>query len=516
MRLRSKQIFLAALAAAAVGCSGTSSTTPAVSDPTPGAKDVGTVTFRATFPAQPVDPSLISTAAATIAVKWEPYFGATTAQNYGTATLSRANPTYTVKLPIGLFYFTAIARDAGAVVLEAAGTGGKVIGGDNAIAITFLNGKWLFTTPIEILSQKNDASGPLVIDGFYLYGNDPNNIRKNALDPGVPQLENDYHGTWITNDSLNPNKQADLQVRTQFGGGAFNPSTLEGLGFNLTQNCGETYNGPSTCNTGPGGGLNERNIRLWSGGNGGGRSDSAYRRLLPSNMSSSPLGQAQETRIVDGTTIAGTLLEYVFVAGTTSFVRNQGPLVQGSSLGEVVSAAQSTNTAFTNLVVTEAREVIACQDGYNGGIVDGVVQMGTWDFRDTCCPSGGPCAPCGPSSAVYDAAGKFLYAERGNYNWSGPGDPGECNWGLVLPAGSTNRGELCPWFDYNTGTCMGGTTNVVVQPWDFHDLNGDGFISTGDYYFAHYLMTSFTINGWAYPFTAKGSLVTQSLSVQIQ
>jgi hypothetical protein len=505
MSHETKTILLALAAAATVaGCSGGASR-PAVSDPAPGDSTTGTVTFRATFPAPPVDPSLISTATTSIVVTWEPTSGATTAQNFGARTLTAGLPSTTVKLPVGRYYFTAEGKDALGASVEKIGTGGKVIAGDNAVAMTFLNGKWLFKNgagadqPIELLSKTADGAAPLTVSGFYLSAT-PNQLQRSALDPSLSMMRNIYRTTYITNDVLNPYKETEIELYAQFGGGATNPSALDGAGYDLAANCGEFRSGPGGCNNNGPGALGDRSIRILGVMDGSGKDPS--RKLLPQTFSQN-IAALADTRIVDGLTISGHLLEYVFVAATTSIVTNASPPVTGSALPPpVTTAAQSAAVSLAGLVVSEGQPIVLCSGP----------DQGEWQFTNYCCDSG-PCTPCGDCS-VRDGLGNFLYATCGQL--SPTGLPGTCTWGLQ-PATPGAIGEYCADFQWPSGPCrQAAPTNGIYHPWSFYDLNGDGAVDTGSLYFRQYQAQSFTLDGWAYPFTAKGSLVPQTMTITIQ
>jgi hypothetical protein len=138
-----------------------------------------------------------------------------------------------------------------------------------------------------------------------------------------------------------------------------------------------------------------------------------------------------------------------------------------------------------SLTVTGYDMAIVCEDGRNGGTVDGVIDTGGWDTSSP-----------GPDG---DADGEPDY-----YAWRGFdgffGGVGECDLGLV------SDGDLGDWCDDWDGmSCNGAGADGVALPWEFQDQDGNGVVDTGDFYFSHAVRFQFQVAGTKHAFVATGS-----------
>jgi hypothetical protein len=226
--------------------------------------------------------------------------------------------------------------------------------------------------------------------------------------------------------------------------------------------------------------------------------------LLP--LTFTPELRGYGSRIVDGVTMAGHLLEWeVAGLGTPAVVTNLGPPPRTAPVAPLTATAR---TFVPGVVIHMPQPVLLCRSGYNGN-PSATPVTGAWDFTKTCCDTG-PCTPCGTCD-VRDGGGNFLYATCGSL--APAADPGNCNWGLV--AETSDQGEWCDNWNWSFDRCDPGG-NGIVEPDEFHDLNGDGVISTGSFYLRHGLDQTATLDAWITPFTAKGTQLGQSVGITIQ
>jgi len=536
-RLIALVVVLIAVMMVGYGCQSSSTSSsdtsqPEVSTPAPVQAKTASVTFAATFPSKnSTAKSLINTATTQILVNWYEY----NSPNTGAVILTPSNPTATVMLAPIKYVFEAIATNGTGTtnILDKAASAGKLNVGANTVNITFLSGKWTFkdgtgatTTPIELSA----GSASLIVDGFYLSGIDGNvssgSTGTSALDGTLPYVGVDYLMTWGTGSWSNVARQGYASHYTQFTGGSTNIDVFDGGFYNLTQGCSDW---DSACNEVTG----DRAIGIIGASP---DHNEGAEQMLPAQTFSPDIMTYATSKIVDGTTITGNMIEYVLSSETTTIVYTSatGSAIPAkaafaggkkaallTAVAGAVKSAQSANTRINPLNNTEYRGVVVCKDGYNTGVTDGVISLGTWTFQENNCPSGGgqcfpdpsPAAFCGKGTPVQTSPVVYEYYTCGNVDCirdvSGfcisNGDPGECNWGL-LAANTGNLGEYCSCgYDQNNQMCNSGCTGQIVSPWNFGDLNGDGVIDFGSFAFAHYLKRDSTMDVYVYPFTAKGT-----------
>jgi hypothetical protein len=531
-------VLLLALCIAALvvlsGCKGsggsaTSADQP-VSTPGPVQAKTASVTFAAKFPSKDLTgKSLINTATTQIIMNWYEF----NSPNTGSVTLTPQNPTATVMLAPIKYIFEAISTSGTGTtnILDKAATAGKLNVGGNTVNITFLSGKWTFTdgagtttTPIEL----STGSGSLIVDGFFLSGIDGSvnsgATGTTALNGTLPYVDAYYLATWATGSWSDTTRQAYADHYTQFTGGTTNIDVFDGGFFNLTKGCPDWSD---TCHAD----VNDRVIGIIGASP---DHNNGAEQMLPAQTFSPDITTYATSKIVDGTTITGYMLEYVLTAETATIVYTTatGSAIPAKAVftggkksallaatAGAVKSAQSTNTHINPFNNTEYRAVVVCKDGFNGGTVDGVISLGTWTFQESNCPPGGgqcipdpsPAAFCGKGAQIQTSPDVvYEYYTCGNVQQncsSGPCvfDNGECNWGLVA-ADTGNLGEYCSCgFDQNTGSCNNGCTGQIVSPWNFGDLNGDGVIDFGSFAFAHYMQRDSVMDIYVYPFTAKGT-----------
>ena len=129
---------------------------------------------------------------------------------------------------------------------------------------------------------------------------------------------------------------------TQFGGGAVNRSALDGAGYDIDGQCGEQQDEPyvGSCPDSDGRLPGSKWIRLL-GDLGGGCTDCslgdrAMQALLPGGKGESgafdpDIRPIVNSRVVSGTQLAGTLLEYEFLDGSSELLEGLTPRVRQSS-----------------------------------------------------------------------------------------------------------------------------------------------------------------------------------------
>jgi len=544
-------ILLIALVAAGIGCKSSSSSSSAGADqpastPAPVQAKTASVTFAAKFPSKnSTVKSLINPATTMITVNW--YELSNPNNGTGSVTLTPQSPTATVMLAPVKYAFEAIATNGTGTtnILDKAASAGKLNVGANTVNITFLSGKWTFkdgtgttTTPIEL----STGSGSLIVDGFYLSGLNGNlmsgSTGTSAMVNTLPHIEVDYLVTWGTGSWSDTTREAYARHYTQFTGGPTNIDVYDGGFYNLTQGCNDWGNG---CDAVAG----DREIGI-IGASPDNNNQGAY-QLLPPQTFSTDIMQYATSKIVDGTTITGNMLEILTTAKTVTIVYTgaTGSAIPAKAVfaggkkatllaatAGAVKSAQSTNTLISALDNTWYEAVIVCKDGYNNGAVDGIISLGTWSFQQyicdkpncsqdnpcNCYPDPSPAGFCGRGNVIATAAdgvtSVYEYYECGNPQWvydpalgySVP-DSGECNFGLVA-TDTANLGEYCPCgIDNSTGQCWPAANcgNQPAQPWSFYDVNNDGVIDFGSFVFAHYLREDSTMDLYVYPFTAKGT-----------
>jgi hypothetical protein len=435
---------------------------------------MATVTFGVAFPGSGAK-SLIHEDAATIEVEvFDVEFGPV-----ATLTLTPADPTESVTLLPGFYTFTAVALDAASNPIEFAGTAGRVVAGPNSVVITFLNGAWTLETPITL-------SNGWMLDRFYLAFDEAGMGGPASFEPNVPKLMNTYVLTYGIDDGVDGLMgEARVRAYTQFGGGTVNRSTFDGGGYNLTDRCGESYDWPpppGACPEGDGEQPGERWIRIVgdSGGDNCGDcspGDRAVRALLPAESYEPDISGIADTRIVDGLTIAGTIIDYEFAGASEELV--MGPFAASPS-----GAPMGPDPEFT-LTVTGYDMAIVCEDGLNGGVTDGDIDTGGWDTSRP-----GPDADADSFPDYYEFRG-----------FDGMFGVGECDLGLTW---NVDTGEWCDgWWDGMS--CDPGGADGVVLPWEFQDQDGNGVVDTGDFYFTHAVRFQFQVVGLKHAFVATGS-----------
>ena len=514
---------------------GSSSADQPVSTPAPVQAKTASVTFAAKFPSKDsTAKSLINTATTQIIVNWYEFNG----PNTGSAILTAQTPSTTVMLAPVKYIFEAIATSGTGTsnILDRAATAGKLNAGANTVNITFLSGKWTFTdgagstnTPIELSA----AASSLIVDGFYLSGIDGSvnsgATGTTALNGTMPYVDAYYLLTWGTGSWSDVTRQTNADHYTQFTGGTTNIDAFDGGWYNLTKGCPDYGD---SCRAS----VNDRLIGII--GASPDHNDGAE-QMLPAQTFSPDITTYATSKIVDGTTITGNMLEYVLSAETVTIVYTgatgtalpaKAAFAGGTkaalltATADAVKSSQSANTRINPFNNTEYRSVVVCNDGYNGTTPDGLVSLGSWTFTPMICPANcsGNCmctpdptpgATCGRGTQTN---GVYEYYECGWVDCArdisgyciGNGDPGECNYGLVA-TNPSSLGEYCPCGVNNStspATCWtGGCGQQVPSPWNFYDLNGDGVIDFGSFVFAHYLKRDSTLDVYVYPFTAKGT-----------
>jgi hypothetical protein len=498
---------LVAAVALAIGCS--SGSKPSISEPKADPK-LASVTFRVAFPSGAVK-SLIDPATTEI----ELYV--TSPDGYSaTEYLTPDAPTRTLLLPPGYYYFGAYAYDDLGNGLEAAGSAGRLVPGANQVVISFVNGDWTLVDPVTL-------SNGTVVEGFSLVFDENQEGWPFAFDPGIPFLSNAYYMNYRLSDGQGgvlPPGTSRVRHYTQTAGGIVNRSAFDGGGYSLTNACGEANDQPylGSCPGGDGPPApGERWIRvIGATGDEGGCRDCSYedqlrndalRKLLPRETYDPDIGAVSNTRVVTGTQIAGTLIEYEFASGSFELVTG----ITGPPQVEEPATSAAPDADFV-LTVSSYREALLCRDGFNGTTPNGTVETGDWNlFRSDC--SSGPCVPTTESCGVdLDEDGEYEYYQCGYPE--GP-DAGECSYGLV-PGDPGDLGEFCDgWWDEYAQTCNGPGDGVAL-PWEFHDMNGDGVVETGSFYFTQAVAESFTVVGHAYSFTANGAPLDRNTEVVIQ
>lgn len=543
---------LMAVLVAGFGCSGSNSSGagPAISDPTAVQAKTANVTFAAKFPSKTVK-SLLDPATETIRVEW--CSGDCMAPG-GSVILSRLTPSVTLKLAPITHYFAAAALDAAGNVMENAGTAGSLNVGDNTVYINFLNGKWTFrdaatgTTAAPITLSDNTT----VIDGFYLNSavtstdpfyalrGGPTNTGSSAFNPNMAFIWSQYLVTWGTHTTGgtawdNTGWQAAAYHASQFTGGTANVDALDFRFYNMIQGCYDDWNGGCQSLVG------EPNIGiignvpedLWTCAG----CDSEL-PTPPDETNPDPMVYAT-TGMSDGNTMTGYFVEWIMTSQSTTIVvtgataakavaemKGGGATVKAS----VVSAIKSQSSAsFMSMTDSWYREVVTCKDGLNSGLTptnyagDGQISLGTWTFVKYICPNNDEmsCYPdpsgatCGQGTQIqtspdvvyeyYDCGWVDCLQDAMSGNCIGNGDPGECNWGVVLTG--ANQGEYCAcgtMWNGNSYVCNTGCSQTIPQPWSFYDLNNDGVIDYGDWAYSHYLREDSASNVWFYPFRAEG------------
>lgn len=487
--------ILAAIAAMAIGCSsggggGGGGTVPAPQDPT-----MATVRFAVKFPSAGMT-SIIDPGAESIVVH---ALDEASFTMYGPVTLTRLANTGTLVLPIGSYVFMAEELDGAGTLLESSFTAGKVLAGSNSVVISLLSGEWTLGTPVVL-------SNGVQVTGFEVsYVDSSANGYANAFETSIPAASNGYGITYRLEDPVLGALNGVSRIRhiTQFGGGTVNRSGLDGGGYDLDAQCGEQQDGPyagSCSNDGPPT-PDHKWIRILGPMETGGCRDcgpgyQAIQDLLPPQQFYPDLRPLANARVVSGSQIAGTLIEYQFAMGSSQLIESAGPLV----VPPPPAAPPLVPDAAFATTITEFRTAIVCRDGLNGQTPDGSVDYGTWRLEGAQDP---------------DFDGTVDYWDNG---WPegnmGPPLLGECTYGLE-PA-TSDLGEWCDgWWDSFAHTCV-GPGDGVAMPFEFVDQNADGVVDVGSFYHRFVAKQQFQVYGQSYSFTAAGVALDRTTTIVIQ